>query len=131
MITNATTPTIDQIITGRKLSLSIGSSGYKLSFERYFRPSTTYCTNPKNIPIAASEKPAWKFISPWKRFKPKPLAAQGTAQGATAAPKLIPKTNILKPESRRRSSGLYKPPTISETFGFNNPVPITIKAIDT
>src|SRR5699024_7755155 len=75
--------------------------------------------------------PAWKFISLPNKWKPKPLAAHGTAHGATAAPKLIPKTNILKPESRRSSSGLYKPPTISETLGFNKPVPTTIKAIET
>ena len=100
---------------------SSGSVGYKLSLERYFRPSIEYWIKPKNIPIAANEKPRWKLTC---------CPNQPTVSGAMKAPMLIPKTKILKPESRLVSSGAYKPPTISETFGLSSPVPITIKAID-
>ena len=87
-----------------KSPLSIGSFGVKLSVERYFLPPRVYCTKPKNIPIAASEKPAWKFHSVPNTLKPKPCAAHGTRSGARNEPILIPKTKILKPASRRRSS---------------------------
>ena len=80
-----------------------------------------------NIPIAAKANPAWKFMFP---ECPNKFATKGTAHGAIAAPKLIPKTKMLNPASRRRSPSEYKSPTMSETFGFNSPVPITISAIE-
>src|SRR5699024_9869750 len=64
------------------------------------------------------------------KLRPKPSLAQGTNHGASADPKLIPKTKILKPASRLRSSNEYKPPTISETLGLSKPVPTTINAIE-
>ena len=50
--------------------------------------------------------------------------------GEIKAPRLIPKTKILKPASRRESFSPYKLPTISDTFGFNSPVPRIIRAIE-
>src|SRR5699024_9022284 len=92
------------LITLSKSHLSIGSLGVKLSVDRYFFPPSTECTKRKNIPTAANENPAWKFNWLPKIWKPKPSAAHGTSHGAMKEPKLIPKTKILKPASRRRSS---------------------------
>src|SRR5699024_823545 len=100
---------------------SIGSVGYKLSFDKYFLPSNQYCNKPKNIPIAAKEKPKWKLT-----LNPN----CPTTIGETKTPTLIPKTKILNPASLRGSFEEYKLPTISDTLGFNKPVPKTIKIID-
>src|SRR5699024_7751078 len=109
---------------------SIGSVGCIPSSERYFLPPQRYCTKPKNIPTAAKEKPPRKLKGFPNKLRQKPSLAQRTNHRASADPKLIPNTKMLKPASRLRSSNEYKPPTISETLGLSKPVPTTINAIE-